>query len=148
MADEAGGVERSRRCVEGCEIIGEALVTVIVAVTDQIERRRWRPVEQQRREANPAISGHDSGHTLARLGRHVRGREQRAVVMGVHVDKARRHDLAGDVDLTRALFSADDPMAATRSPAMATSARRRGRPRPSITSPPRKIQSVIPALAA
>ena len=108
MADEAGGVERSRRSVEGCEIIGEALVTVIVGVTDQIERRRWRPVEHQRREADPAIPGHDGGHPLARLGRHVRGREQRAVVMGVHVDKARRDDFAGDVDLTRALLSADD----------------------------------------
>src|SRR5262249_2802691 len=38
---------------------------------------------------------------------------------------------------------ATTPMAATRSPAMATSAVRRGPPRPSITSPPRKIQSVM-----
>src|SRR5271166_1502878 len=38
---------------------------------------------------------------------------------------------------------ATTPTAATRSPVMATSARRRGPPRPSITSPPRRIQSVM-----
>src|SRR5215831_10545465 len=46
--------------------------------------------------------------------------------------------------ISRALSAwATTPTAATRSPVMATSARRRGPPRPSITSPPRKIQSVI-----
>src|SRR5262249_25160306 len=39
------------------------------------------------------------------------------------------------------------PIAVMRSAPMATSARRRGRPVPSITSPPRKIHSVIRALA-
>src|SRR6516165_3904175 len=38
---------------------------------------------------------------------------------------------------------ATTPTAATRSPVMATSARRRSPPRPSTTSPPRRIQSVI-----
>src|SRR5262249_15014757 len=39
------------------------------------------------------------------------------------------------------------PTAVMRSAPMATSTRRRGRPVPSITSPPRKIHSVIRALA-
>ena len=85
--------------VEGGEIVGEARVAVIGGVADQIERRRRRLVEQQRRQADPAIAGHDRGDALARLGRHFRGGEQRAVVMGVHVDKAGRDDLARDVDL-------------------------------------------------
>ena len=109
MADEASGVQRRRRPVERGKIIGEALIMVIVRVADQIERRRRCRREYQRREADAAIPGHDGGDTLARFGRHVRGRKQRAVVMGVHVNKARRHDLAREVDLARPRCTGDRP---------------------------------------
>ena len=42
MADEAGRIERRRRLVERREIIGEARVTVIAGIADQVERRRRR----------------------------------------------------------------------------------------------------------
>jgi hypothetical protein len=108
MADEASRIERRRRFVECGEIVGEALVMVIGGVADQIERRRRSAVEHQRGEAHPAISGHDGGDALARLGRHIRGREQCPVVMGMHIDKARGDDLARNVELQRARHLADD----------------------------------------
>src|SRR5689334_2294692 len=109
MADEAGRVERRRGLVESGEVIGKTPVTVIGAIADQIEGRRWRLIEQQRRKADAAIAGHHSRDALARLGRHFRGRKERAIVMSVHVDKAGCDDLPADVQLTCALDPADGP---------------------------------------
>ena len=109
MADEACRVERRRRLAEGGEILGETAVTIIGVVADQIERRRWRFIEQQRREADPAIAGHHGGNALAGLGRHFRGVKKRAVVVGVHVDKTGRDDLAADIHFPRALDPANRP---------------------------------------
>src|SRR5207245_2835116 len=43
------------------------------------------------------------------FGRHIRGRKECAVVMGVHVDEAGGEDLPRDVDLARTRSLADDP---------------------------------------
>ncbi len=128
MADEAGGVDRRRRAVERGEIIGKAAIAVIGGVADQVERRRRRMVDRQRRQADPAIAGDDGRHPLARLCRHLRGGEQGAVVMGVHIDKAGRDDLARrHRSRARPRLCATAPTSAMRSPSIATSARNRAR---------------------
>ena len=99
VADEAGGVECSRRPVDSREIVGETLVTVIGAVAEQIEGRRRRPVHHQWRQADPAIPGDHGRDPLTRLRRHRRGGKKGAVVMGVHVDEAGCDDPARYVDL-------------------------------------------------
>ena len=102
MADEAGGVDRRRGAVERREVVGEPAIAVIGGIADQVERRRGRPVDRQWRQADPAIAGDDGGDALARLRHHLRCGEQRAVVVGVHIDKARRDNLARHVHLARA----------------------------------------------
>ncbi len=52
--------------------------------------------------------------------------------MRVHVDKARRHDLARGVDFLRAAHIVQPPMAAILSPATARSASKRAEPSPEI----------------
>ena len=95
MADEAGGVDRRRR---SCRARRDNRRSA-----DSGNRRcspirssggGGRVVQRQRREADAAIAGDHGRDALARLRRHVRRREQRPVVMRVHVDKTGRDDLA------------------------------------------------------
>ena len=147
MPDKAGGVDRGRRPVKRGEIIGEARIAVIALLADQIERRRRARRRGQRREADAAIAGNHGRDALAGLRRHVRRREQRPVVMRMHVDKAGRDDLSGHVDLARPghLGRHRPDRRTIRSPSIATSPRKRGLPVPSITVPPRRIKSAIRA---
>jgi hypothetical protein len=102
MPDQAGRVERRRRAIECIEVIGEMRIGVIRSIADQIQGRRRSAVERQRRKADPAIAGNDGGDPLAGLRRHIRRSQECTVVVGVHIDKPRRDDLAGDIDLARA----------------------------------------------
>ena len=116
VPDKAGGVDRGRLPVERGEVVGKARIQVIALFADQVERRRRALFQGQRREADAAIAGNHGRDALAGFRRHVRRREQRPVVMGVHVDKTGRDDFSGDIDLPRPGRSRDvahrrDPVA-------------------------------------
>src|SRR5690606_310913 len=94
------GVDGGGRRIEGGEVLGEAPVAEIARAAEKVERRRGgAPVEEERREADAAIADHDRRHALARLPRHRRLGEERAVVMRMDVDEAGRQGLSAEVDL-------------------------------------------------
>ncbi len=92
MADQASRIQRRWMRVERVEIIGKAREAVVALIADQIERRRRRAIEGQRRERDAAVAGHDRGDALADFRAHIGGDEQRAIVMGVDIDESRRDD--------------------------------------------------------
>jgi hypothetical protein len=103
VADLAGGVERRRIAVERREILVEGRKELLRLAGDDVERRRRIARDRQRREADAAIAGDDGGHALADLAFEQRVAQQRAVVMGVGVDKARRKREAHRGNLPAAL---------------------------------------------
>ena len=63
-------------------------------------------------------------------------REHGLIVMGVHIDKARRDNESVASMMLASALGTDAPMATMRSPSMRTSALKRGAPVPSMTLPP------------
>jgi len=102
MADQTSGVQRRRMRIERAEIIGKAPEAIVALVADQIQRRRRRAIERKRRERNAAIAGHDRGDALTDFRAHVGADEERAIVVGVDVDEARRDDQPCRIDLAPA----------------------------------------------
>jgi hypothetical protein len=99
VADLAGGVDRRRILVERRQVLVEGRKELLRLAGDDVERR-WRIARDRKwREADAAIAGDDRGHALAGLARQQRVAQQRTVVMGVGVDKARgeREALRGDL---------------------------------------------------
>jgi hypothetical protein len=100
VADQAGGVGRRRGRLQRIQIAGHVGEAEIGGLAQQVERRRRRPGAQaERRQADAAVSNHHRGDALAHLGGHRRVAHERPVVMGVHVDEARRDDTAAGVQL-------------------------------------------------
>ena len=102
VADEQGGVGGDAALFQFGDIVGEAVEAEILLAADQGEGwRRWT-VQQQGGKADPAIAGDHRRHALADLRVHAVRRQQCAVIMRVHIDEARRHDLARGIDLLHA----------------------------------------------
>ena len=101
MPDQTGGIERRRRPIERIQVIAETRIGVVGGVADQIQRRRRAAIERQRREADAAIPGDHRRDTLAGFRHHVGRRQERTVVVGVHIDKPGRDDLSGNIDFAR-----------------------------------------------
>ena len=81
------------------QMAGEIGEIMLGPVADQVGRRRRRNRRGQRRQGDAAIAGDHRGHPLADLARHVRIRQHGAIVMGMNVDKPRRHGAPRRVDL-------------------------------------------------
>ena len=119
MADQASRVERRRMRIEGVEIIGETLEAVIALFPDQIQRRRRCAIEDERRERDAAIAGHDRGDALTDFRAHIGGDEERAIVVGMDIDESRGDDEPVRVDLApsaaaRQTFHGSDALAVDR----------------------------------
>ncbi len=98
VTDQGGNIDRRPRRIYGLGIGGEAGIGKGLAVAQEVERLLDLARETQRRDRKPAIADDDRGHALADLGGHVRHSDAGIVVVGVRIDKARRHGLAVEVD--------------------------------------------------
>ena len=100
MPDQRIRVDRGRLRREPFGIGGEAVERPPALVAEQIERRGRPAIECDRREADAAIADDDRGDSLRELAQHARRAfEDRAVVVGMRVDKARREREAFGIDL-------------------------------------------------
>ncbi len=110
VSDEEAAIERGRRISQRFGILAEAPEAEPTRLAaEQVQRRRRDAVERERSQADAAIAGDEAGDALAHLRRHVGHRQEGAVVVGMRVDEARRHDLAGGVDFARTGGAADPP---------------------------------------
>jgi hypothetical protein len=102
--------------VQRVEIGRERRIGVTGLVADQVERRRWRTAQAERRQADAAVADDDGGD--ARLTFiAMSGVFRSARSSGVDIDEAGRDDLAGGVDhglagLRRDRADGDDAVAA------------------------------------
>jgi hypothetical protein len=95
----------------------------------------------QRSQTDAAVAGNNGGHPLTQLRRHRRMGEQQSVVVGVNVDKTGGDNASGGINLLLGRELGQIADGEMRSPVIATSARNRDCPVPSITSPWRMIRS-------
>ena len=98
VADQEQAVDRGRAGVQRLQIGAEGRETVVACAAQKVHRRGRVSARREGCERDAAIAGDHGRHPLARLGGHV-AVEERAVVMGVDVDEARRDDEAAGVDL-------------------------------------------------
>ena len=106
--------------VQRIEIVGEGLPVELHAFVQHRARDvldAFHQVDQvarlarpHRREAHAAIAEHRGGDAMPGGGRHERIPGRLAVIVGVDVDEARRHDQAGGVDLAAARAEPGRPL--------------------------------------
>jgi hypothetical protein len=97
------------------------------------------------RRADPAVADDHRRHPLAELGQILRHADDVDIVMGMHIDKARRQHAPAINHLLRRVVQRR-AIAIIRSPFTATSARYCGPPLPSITVTFLKSQSTFIAI--
>ena len=97
VPDQRDDVDRRPRRIDRRDIGGHRRIDVLVGSAEQVQRRRNVRVHQ-RRQADAAVADDDGGDALADLRQHVRRRQDDLVVVGMHVDEARRDDPAAGVE--------------------------------------------------
>ncbi len=98
VPDQESAVDGRRGRVDLAGELGKAFRHVLLLLHDQ--RQEVADVGAQiGRGRHAAVAANDGRHPLAGLHRHGRIVDQSSVVVRVHVDEARRHDLADGVDL-------------------------------------------------
>ena len=105
-------VDRAAHRFEGIEILREGLPVELHALAQHRARNvldAFHQIDQvgrlarpHRGEADAAIAEHRGGDAVPGRGRHERIPRRLAVIVGVDVDEARRHDQARGIDLAAA----------------------------------------------
>jgi len=94
MTDQQAAVHGRREVLQRRHILGEPTKAEPAWLgTQETQAGRWRARANEGCQADTAIAGNQGGHPLGDFESHRRMREQRPVVMGMRVDKSRRHHL-------------------------------------------------------
>ena len=142
MADQQATIHGRLEVFQRLDILGEPTEAEPAWLgAQETQAGRWRPGANEGRQADPAIAGNQGGHPLGDLESHRRMREQRPVVMGMCVDKSRRHNLAHRLNDALRPRRGQGPIAAIWSPLTPMSAANREPPVPSMMVPPRMRMS-------
>ncbi|MNS74261.1 hypothetical protein D3C72_1077310 [compost metagenome] len=98
MAHQRQAVDGGGRGVQRVGVVLHAGVEFARVLGQQVQRGRHHIARRaHRRQADAAVAGDHGGDALADFGPHQGRAQQRAVIVGMAINEARRHHLAGGV---------------------------------------------------
>ena len=97
MPDQGRHIDGGRACLKRTKIGHERFKPVRGRVGDKVQGRH-RIVRPERRKADAAVARDHGRDALAHLGLHQGIGKQQPIIVGMHVDEARGHHQAPDID--------------------------------------------------